>query len=474
MGMANNAYAEIISRMLDRGRRNHLLLNQEAVGAVLTVAATLLILPLVSGRDPVEGRIDVLWLGAAAMAAACVAATIVGPTTSGTLRPPTRFVDDYREGVTVVRTRSWYRLFLATQIVFVPIGLSMTFFSLRAAMAHADKAGSLHVLVISSAAGLLAGSFLWRRVFGRRGVRGMLVMSGAISSTAALVCLANEVIPDREQLWVHGVVFFLATLANAAIGAATVSWISAFATEDRRAMLISFAAALAAVVSTVLGAVLGTIAQATVAPWPVMIVLVLAVLATTVAVRAPDRPPATMSCQPSRRARITDSRWTEFVFGDEAARQQGMRQRDQLALGIGQVGVDGRRERVLLVAALLESRDVGVAGGVVERVAESVEAGLPRRDGVLDAVLRRHPRPHLVARHDLLQTTRCRIAHHSPLGCIAGRVSTMTLVVTPARGSATPIRQSRVMISVSWSSVQPSVPSGRIGMTMKRFFWFES
>lgn len=293
MGTANNAYAEIISRMLDRTRRNHLLLNQEAVGAVLTVAATLLILPLVSGRNPVEGHIDVLWLGAVAMVAACVAATIVGPTTSGALRPPNRLIDDYREGVTVVRTRSWYRLFLATQIVFVPISLSMTFFSLRAAMAHADKAGSLPVLVISSAAGLLAGSFVWRRVFSRCGVRGMLVMSGTISSAAALVCLANEVIPDRELLWVHSVVFFLATLANAAIGAATVSWISAFATEDRRAMLISFAAALAAVVSALLGAVLGLIAQATVAPWPVMIVLALAVVATTVAVRAPDRPPAT-------------------------------------------------------------------------------------------------------------------------------------------------------------------------------------
>ena len=78
----------------------------------------------------------------------------------------------------MVRTRSWYRLFLATQIVFVLLSLSMTFFSLRAAMAHADKAGSLHVLVISWAAGLLAGSFLWRRVFRRCGVRGMLVMSG--------------------------------------------------------------------------------------------------------------------------------------------------------------------------------------------------------------------------------------------------------------------------------------------------------
>ena len=100
--------------VLDRSRRNHLLLNQKAAGAVLTVAATLLVLPLVSGRDPVEGRIDVLWLGAAAMAAACVAATVVGPTTSGAPRSTTRFVDDFREGVTVARTRNWCRLFLAT------------------------------------------------------------------------------------------------------------------------------------------------------------------------------------------------------------------------------------------------------------------------------------------------------------------------------------------------------------------------
>jgi hypothetical protein len=44
-----------------------------------------------------------------------------------------------------------------------------------------------------------------------------------VAAADMLVCLANEVIPDREQLWVHSVVFFLATLANAAIGAATVS-----------------------------------------------------------------------------------------------------------------------------------------------------------------------------------------------------------------------------------------------------------
>jgi hypothetical protein len=57
--------------------------------------------------------------------------------------------------------------------------------------------------------------------------------------------------------------------------------------------VISFAAPLTAVVSTVLGAVLGWLAQATVAIWPVLIVLALAVVATIVAVRAPDHPPVT-------------------------------------------------------------------------------------------------------------------------------------------------------------------------------------
>ena len=294
MGMANNAYAEIISRMLERMRRNQLLLTQEAIGAVLTVVATLLLLPLLASRDPGDGHVDVLWVGAAAMVIATVAAISVGPTEQvGDPRPPQRIVDSYREGITVVRTRSWYRLFLATQIAFVPVGLGMTFFSLRAAAEHSDQTGSLHVLVVTSAAGLLAGSFVWRSVFTRFGVRGMLVISAVVNCVAAVTAIGNESLPGGPQLWLHGVVFFLATMANGATGAATVSWISAFAAEENRAMLISFAAALTAVLSAVLGAALGTIAQTTMAIWPVVIVLILGVIAAAVALRAPDRPPVT-------------------------------------------------------------------------------------------------------------------------------------------------------------------------------------
>ncbi|KUH96889.1 hypothetical protein AU190_01690 [Mycolicibacterium acapulense] len=288
MGVANNAFAEIISRMVTAARRNELVLNQQALGAILTVAATLLLIPLLPNRDTADGHLDVLWLGAAAMGIAFVAALIVGPARPGPVAAPRRLVDDFREGLAVLRTARWYRVFLTTQIVFVPILVNETFFALRTSLAHVDTAGSLHMIVIGSAAGLVAGSFLWRNVFGRAGVRGMLVSSAFVSCVATAICLANELIFDEPRLWVYGGVFFLVVLSNAAIAAAMVSWISAFAAEEQRAVLISFAATLTAVVTGILGAGFGLLAQV-VAIWPVFVVFMLCVLAVVVATRAPDR-----------------------------------------------------------------------------------------------------------------------------------------------------------------------------------------
>jgi MFS family permease len=292
MGVTNNAYVEIISRMLTATRRNDLVLNQQALGAILTITATLLLIPLLPNRDAVDSHLDLLWFGAAAMAIAFAAAMRVGPTTSGTVSPPRRITEDFREGLAVVRTVRWYRVFLTAQIVFVPIAVNETFFALRTALAHVNTAGSLHMIVISSAAALIAGSFLWRTVFRRFGVRGMLVSSAIISCVAAVLCAANEVIPARPHLWAYGVVFFLVVLSNAAIAAATVSWISAFAADEQRAVLISFAATLTAVVTAILGAGFGLLAQVT-STWPVLVVLVLGVVAAAVAMRAPGRTPAT-------------------------------------------------------------------------------------------------------------------------------------------------------------------------------------
>jgi len=93
-----------------------------------------------------------------------------------------------------------------------------------------------------------------------------------------------------SHAWVHGIVFLLTTVANQAIFAAAISWINACAADRHRAALIGFGSMLVAIESTLLGAVLGGIAEKTSAIWPVTIVLALNVLATMTAARAPRRP----------------------------------------------------------------------------------------------------------------------------------------------------------------------------------------
>lgn len=51
---------------------------------------------------------------------------------------------------------------------------------------------------------------------------------------------------------------------------------------------------------------------------------------------------------------------------------------------------------------------------------------------------------------------------------------TVTFVVTPGLGRATPIMQSRVTIAANCSSLQSSVPAGRTGSTRNRCFELES
>jgi hypothetical protein len=81
----------------------------------------------------------------------------------------------------------------------------------------------------------------------------------------------------------------LATVANQAILAASISWINVYAADHHRATLIGFVAVLVAAETALLGAILGGIAQKASAIWPVAIVLLLNLAAAVAALRAPTR-----------------------------------------------------------------------------------------------------------------------------------------------------------------------------------------
>nr|WP_262490809.1 MFS transporter [Mycobacterium simiae] len=291
-GVSGVAYADMISSKLSVLRRGELLLTQGALGSVLATGVTLLVVPMLAGGDQMARYHDLLWLGAAGLAASGVAAVFVGPMRAAAAGASTRasatrvpFRDTYRQGFEVARTQPWFRRYVITYLLFAPISLGTTFFSLRAA----QQRGNLQMLVVLSSIGLVIGSVLWRKVYRLCGVRGMLLGSALLSMAASLLCILAESCGQWFHMWAYGTVFLLATVASQAVTAAAVSWISALAAEQHRATLISFGSTLVAVEFTLLGAVLGTMAQKHATVWPVVAMLTLAAVAAVAALSAPAR-----------------------------------------------------------------------------------------------------------------------------------------------------------------------------------------
>lgn len=286
-GIATVAWSEVISGTLGQDRRNDLVLAQGAIGALIAVITTLLLLPFLSERDPAHSHLDVLWLGASGLLAAAIAAVFIGPVrTAATRDTPVTLRSTYRQGLAAARSQSWFRRYAAVQMLFVPVSLGTVFYSIHASVTFSDTAGSLHVVVIATSIGLVAGALLWRVVSRILGVRGMLVISAALGSTAAVISASTEVLHETHHVWLFGLVFVLATIASQAVFTAGLTWVAAYAPEHHRATLLGFGALLVAVLSTVLGATLGTVAHHIEVVGPILTILVLNIVAGVAAARA--------------------------------------------------------------------------------------------------------------------------------------------------------------------------------------------
>lgn len=104
-----------------------------------------------------------------------------------------------------------------------------------------------------------------------------------MGSTAALICVAIEYLREWHEIFIYGIVFFLATVANQAIFSSTLSWLGAYTPEQHRATLIGFGALLVAVESTLLGAALGAAAQRSAVIGPIITILGLNAIAAAAA-----------------------------------------------------------------------------------------------------------------------------------------------------------------------------------------------
>ncbi len=283
-GLSNIAFNDIASSRLSDARRGDLLLGQSAAGSVLAAAVTLLVVPALIHGDAAAQGMSLLWFGAAGLVAAGVAALFVGP-----VRVPNNVVrqsqrEIMRDGLRAARSQPWFHRYALTQLVFVPVSLGTTFYSLRAAQGQ----DNLPVLIVVSSAALLVGSALWRAVYRAYGVRGMLRGSAAMSVAAATGCLLAETLDLWSSGWVLAAVFLLVTMANQAVYAASMNWVSLLADSRDRAALMGLGSAAIAIATCVVGAVVGDLALDHFDRGPVLVMLVLSLAALLIARNAPS------------------------------------------------------------------------------------------------------------------------------------------------------------------------------------------
>lgn len=284
-GVTNVAFTDVASSRLSDERRGDLLLGQGAAGSLVATAITLLVVPFLAHGDSFRKSVDLLWFGAAGLATAGIAALFVGPVRTPSTSVRRTLTDTFRDGVRAARSQQWFRRYALTQLVFVPVALGNTFYSLRAAHGH-DK---LPILVVVSSCALIFGSMLWRAVYRAFGVRGMLLGSAIMSSAAAASCLVAESLDVWSSGWVLAGVFLLVTIANQAVYTASITWVGLLADSRDRAALIGLGAAIVAIASCVSGAIVGEMAQDYTHHWPVVVMLMLSLVAVVVARRAPSR-----------------------------------------------------------------------------------------------------------------------------------------------------------------------------------------
>ncbi|MCX2933052.1 MFS transporter [Mycobacterium sp. CVI_P3] len=288
-GISKVAFSEVVSSKLTETAGRDLVLAQGALGAVAAILTTLLLVPYLAQRDPQNSQLDLLWLGASCFIAAAVLAMFVGRVPTGVRHDVVTFGDTYREGWAAARSQSWFRHYAAIMVLFVPVSLGTSFYSVHASINHAGSAGSLHVLVISSSTGLVVGAVFWRMV-SRLGVRAMLAISALLGATAALICVVIEYRREWNHVWIYAIVFVLAAVASQAVFTAGLAWVNAHATDRHRSTLIGFGALLIAIESSLLGTALGALAQRAAIIGPLLALLALNLAAAVAAVLlAPKR-----------------------------------------------------------------------------------------------------------------------------------------------------------------------------------------
>lgn len=275
-----------MSALLTAQQRGDVMLKQAGYSGALVVLITAFTAGHLLPDAPRWHDADLLWLSAGAMVVGALCCAAVRAPGVELAKGPARMLDTLRQGCSQLQANPWLRRFLVTNLVFIPVILTPTFYAIYAA-AFLGASIKVDQFLVFVGVGLLVGIPLWRTVRGRFGARGVYLCSALISVAAAGLCVATQQWHIVPGLWAFGPAMLLSAVANQALLPAAYDWIFGHAADLDTAVLISCTHIVISLGMIVAGFALGLIAEGAPAVWPLLMMMALTIVAGISALQAP-------------------------------------------------------------------------------------------------------------------------------------------------------------------------------------------
>lgn len=292
-GIASLGTSQIYGISVPEAKRNRMVFAQATISGILAIIVVLVTRDLLSGDQPMQRHIVVLWCGVIAMFAAGVAfagvrlleeeqhAELPEPKTKP--KPLAELATGFKTGMAY----SWYRKFLSARLIFVSVELAMPFYTIHAATLHMGTKHSLSYFVMGASLGLVIGSLLWGWLSNRISVKPVMWLGCLIAAISALMALGFTFFGYAQNVWIYTLVILLLSLGGNGVIYGRYLYLIQMSVEKERPYLVALGDVSAGLVGIVFAAILGAVAHMHDPITPIFALLVLNLIAMIYAFRLP-------------------------------------------------------------------------------------------------------------------------------------------------------------------------------------------
>ncbi|MEM8743409.1 MAG: MFS transporter [Pseudomonadota bacterium] len=289
-GLSGIAYWDLFGRVVPSHRQSTLLFSEAAVAAALAILIALASQRFVSHDDALHEHLELLWLGIAIAVLSCVIIALVREDPPSAPEPEEQsggFWSEVRGFQATTRTAlgfGWFRRFNVSRALFLSVQLAMPFYAVHAAGHHAHSHHSMATFVISSSAGIIAGSLIWQNVV-NRSLQLAMVVAPAIAGIAGIIAIFMEVAPETRGILLYGFTFLLLAFAAQGTSNAGSLYLVRFTTEENRSHYIAVSDFLAGTAGIVVAFAFGILSHLQGAVWPIVCIVTMNFVACAYAMR---------------------------------------------------------------------------------------------------------------------------------------------------------------------------------------------